>query len=73
LALFQLLGCIGAIKVNKKNSYEGAYQDSITAPLSRDYDDDAVGEDDKSDEDNPPDDPEAVLQEVMSAVEKVGN
>ena len=42
------------------------------APLSRDYDDDTVGQDDK-DKDDPPDDPEAVLQEVLSAVEKVSN
>ena len=39
------------------------------APLSRNYDDDAVGQD----EDDTLDDPEAVLQKVLSAVEKVSN
>jgi len=72
LVFFQLLECIGAVKANKKNGSKGAYQDSVTAPLSRDYDDDAVGQDDQ-DEDDPPEDPEAVLQEVLSAVAKVSN
>lgn len=73
--LVQLLECIGPIKTtwNKKKGSDmaGSYQDSITAPLSHDYDDDAVRQEDM-DEDLL-DDPEAVLQEALSTVEKVGN
>ena len=71
----QLLDTIGAVKKDKKkkDKYEGAYQDSITAPLGHEHDDDVVGQLDGGDED--PDisesDPELHLMEVLSAIEKV--
>lgn len=53
---------------------DDAYQDSVTAPLDRSFDDDAAGldeEGDDEDEDNPPS--TSPLQEVLTAVEKVSN
>jgi hypothetical protein len=69
----------------KKASSDGAYQDSVTAPLSRDHDEDITGfqdeleDDDDEDEPddtgtpiNPPPTPSAgQLKEVLTAVEKV--
>ena len=50
---------------------EGTYQDSVTAPLGRELDDDAVGLEDDGDDD--PEDPEVILQEVLSVIEKVSD
>jgi hypothetical protein len=54
-----------------KDTSEGAYQDSVTAPLGHEFDDDAVGLED-GDDDNP-EDPDVILQEVLSAIEKVND
>jgi len=61
-----LLEGIGAIKRDKKK--DDIYQDSVTAPVDRSFDDDAIGqeEDDDGDDDTPE------LLEVLSAIEKVG-
>ena len=50
---------------------EGGYQDSVTAPLGREFNDDAVGLEDGGDDD--PEDPEVILQEVLSVIEKVSD
>ena len=54
-----------------------AYQDSVLALMGCDHDDKAVGQEDDNDNDpDPPGAPEEhgfVLQEVSSAVGKVGN
>jgi hypothetical protein len=52
-------------------SRSGNYQDSVTTPLSRVFDDEAVGRDDKDEQD------EVMLEidhssSILSAVEKVG-
>jgi hypothetical protein len=52
-------------------SRSGNYQDSVTAPLSHAFDDDAVGKDDKDEQD------EVMLEidhssTILSAVEKAG-
>lgn len=68
----QLLKAIGTFKDNKKKHSNGAYQDSVTAPIGREHDDDAINRDDENDEDEDEDpDPEVMLREVLSAVEKV--
>jgi hypothetical protein len=46
----------------------------VTAPLGREYDDDAVGQNDGNNEANDmleSEDPELLLTEVLSAIEKV--
>jgi hypothetical protein len=64
----QLLKTIGTFKdISKK----GSYQDSVTAPIGREHDDDAVDHDDQDDDDDEDPDPEVVLSEVLSAIEKV--
>jgi hypothetical protein len=66
-----LLEGIGAIKeADKKKS---TYQDSVTAPLSREFDDDAVClEDQLEDElEDRPSNEALNHQEVLSAIEKV--
>ena len=46
----------------------------MTAPLGREHDDDAVGQDaDDDKESDPPPDSEEVLQEVLSAIEKASS
>jgi hypothetical protein len=66
-----LLQSIGAVKKDKKGDSETAYQESVTAPLGREHDDDAVGQDADDDKElDPPPDSEEVLQEVLSAIEK---
>jgi len=66
----QLLKSMSAFKDDKKGS-NSAYHDSITAPIGREYDDDAVGHEDEADDDDALANPEVVLSEVPSAVEKV--
>ena len=51
LAPYQLLKGIGAVKKSKKKDTLAAYQDSVTAPVDRRFDDDAEGADiDEEDE-----------------------
>ena len=73
-----MLECIGAIKNDKKDGTETAYQDSVTAPIGCEHDDDAVGQEDDNDDEEPepppaPKEQEVVLREVSSAVGKVRN
>jgi hypothetical protein len=63
-----LLKTIGTFKDDKKGP-ESAYQDSVTAPIGREHDDDAVGLEDEIDGENLG--TEVVLREVLTAVEKV--
>jgi hypothetical protein len=67
-----LLEGIGAIKPDKKKNHD-AYQDSVTAPLSRQYDEEVAAQEDPpdDDEDNLPNDTPENLQIVLSAIEKV--
>jgi hypothetical protein len=57
---------IGTIKEVEKNS---SYQDSVTAPLSREFDDDAVWLEDQPEDRSS--DEAGKHQEVLSAIEKV--
>jgi hypothetical protein len=74
LIVTQLLNGIGAISMTeskKATSRSGNYQDSITAPLGRAFDDDAVAQDDEDEQD------ELSLEvdsssSILSAVEKAG-
>ena len=52
-----------------KDTSEGTYQDPVTAPLGREFDNDAVGLEDGDDDD--PEGPE--VQEVLSAIKKVSD
>lgn len=65
-----MLECIGALTKEKKGNTEMAYQDAVTAPIGREHDDDAVGQEDDPDEPTTPEEQD-VLQEVTSAVGKV--
>jgi hypothetical protein len=72
----QLLETIGTVKKDKKkkDKYKGAYQESVTAPLGCEHDDNVVGhtDGDNGANDTPEyKDPELLLTEVLSAVEKV--
>jgi hypothetical protein len=62
-----LLECIGTIKNDKKDGTEMAYQDSVTASIGREHNDDAVGQedDDDDDDDNPDLPPTPEGQEVI--------
>lgn len=72
LIIAQLLEGIGAISTTdskKAMSRSGNYQDSVTAPLGRAFDDDAVGRDGEDEQD------EVTLEldsssSILSAVEK---
>lgn len=58
----------------KKASSEAAYQDSVTAPLSRSHDEDITGLQDEDEEDDDTIHPlmsSGQLKEVLTAVEKV--
>jgi hypothetical protein len=60
----------------KKAGSNPAYQDLVTAPLDRAHDEDIMGlhDEDENDEDDVPIDPSTsaeLLQEVLTAVEKV--
>ena len=59
----QLLESIGGIKRDKKND---TYQDSVTAPVDRSFDDGAVGQDENENEVDSSD----ALMDVLSAIEK---
>jgi|SRR6267154_2544120 len=66
LSVMQLLKGIGAIKPDSR-CRESAYQDSVTAPIDREHDDNAV----LFDETEEDDDQFNTLQGVLSAVDKV--
>ncbi|KIM75594.1 hypothetical protein PILCRDRAFT_13510 [Piloderma croceum F 1598] len=69
LAAVELLKGIGVLKHNKKKKGEDNYQDSVTAPIDRTFDDDAIGqEEDKEEQDE--DDSSQMLLGVLSAIEK---
>jgi hypothetical protein len=63
---------IGAIKPDNKKNHD-AYQDSVTAPLSRQHDDEVAAQEDppEDDEVNLPNDTSENLQVVLSAIDKV--
>jgi hypothetical protein len=68
--LLEGIGAISAAESKKATSRRGNYQDSVTAPIGRTFDDDATAQDDE-------DEQEAVSLEVkltsdiLPAVEKV--
>jgi hypothetical protein len=69
--LLEGIGAISAAESKKAMSRSGNYQDSVTAPLSRTFDDNAVGKDDEDEQD------EVSLEldmsgSILSAVEKAG-
>jgi hypothetical protein len=63
---------IGAIKPDNKKNHD-AYQDSVTAPLSRQHDEEVATQEDlpEDDKDNLLNDTSKNLQVVLSAIEKV--
>jgi hypothetical protein len=61
-----LLKGIGVLKRDKKGNEN--YQDSITAPVDRSFDDDAIGQ---QDEDEEGDEGDSMLLGVLSAIKKV--
>jgi hypothetical protein len=61
-----LLQGIGVLKRDKKSNKN--YQDSVTAPVDRSFDDDAIGQED---EDEGSDKGDSRLLGVLSAIEKV--
>jgi hypothetical protein len=65
----QLLEGIGTIKPDKKKSTRDSYQDSVTAPLSREHDNEVAAQEDPPEEDE--DDSSGNLHVVLSAIEKV--
>src|ERR1700676_595003 len=68
--ILQLLEGIGAIK---KTTDQGAYQDSVAAPLGREHDDKIAAQEDGLEDDsgNNIDDAPGDLQGVLSAIERV--
>jgi hypothetical protein len=61
-----LLEGIGVLKRDKKSNEN--YQDSVTAPVDRSFDDDAIGQED---EDEEGDEGDSRLLRVLSAIEKL--
>lgn len=81
-SLLQLLKAIGAFNANsklkKKRPPKTTYQDSVAAPLDREFDHDTVDHDDEEEEGDDEDEQEGcdaetemVLKEVLSSVQKV--
>ncbi|TDL19647.1 hypothetical protein BD410DRAFT_684736, partial [Rickenella mellea] len=69
--LSQLLEAIGAITPSSRAAAENAvYQESVTAPVSCEFDDEAVGNNDNG-EDSDNNSQGEVLNEVLTAVEKL--
>jgi hypothetical protein len=66
----QLLKSIGTFKDDKKCT-DSAYQNSVTALIGREHNDDAVGHKDEIEDEVPNPDSDVLLSEVLSAVEKV--
>jgi hypothetical protein len=64
---FKLLEGIGAIKANSLKKNHNAYQDCVTAPLNREYDNGVAGQEDQPEECISSNN----LHEVLSAVSKV--
>ncbi|TRM57541.1 hypothetical protein BD626DRAFT_411792, partial [Schizophyllum amplum] len=62
LSALELLEGVGAI--TKEKASRANYQDDVSAPLDRSFDDDAAGADDSDDEDDP-------AKEFRSAIAKV--
>jgi hypothetical protein len=69
--LLEGIGAISAAESKKATSRSGNYQDSVTASLSRTFDDDAVGRDDEDEQDEVSLEPDR-SGNILSAVEKVG-
>ena len=67
-----MLEGIGAIKPDKKKNHD-AYQDSVTAPLSRQHDEEIAAQEDppEDDADSLPNDTSENLHIVLSAIAKV--
>jgi len=61
-----LLEGIGVLKRDKKSNEN--YQDSVTAPVDRSFDDDAIGQED---EDEEGDEGDSMLLGVLSAIKRV--
>jgi hypothetical protein len=57
------------IKGDKKKKMSDCYQESMTLPLSWDYDDDVVGENDEDEDEG--DQSQEELHNVLTAIEKV--
>ncbi|KAG1811293.1 uncharacterized protein BJ212DRAFT_1278277, partial [Suillus subaureus] len=68
LSALVLLEGIGAIKASSMTKNHNAYQDCVTAPLSREYDNNVAGQEDQPDEVS-----SDSLHEVLSAVSKVSS
>jgi len=69
--LLESIGAISSTESKKAMSQSGNYQDSVTAPLSHMFDDDAVGRDNEDKQD------EVSLEldrsrSILSAIEKAG-
>lgn len=70
---YQLLEGIGAVKKSKKKtSTSSAYQDSVTAPVDRSFDD-AEGADEEDEEDDADGNDARALGEVRQAIQKVSS
>jgi hypothetical protein len=69
--LLEGIGAISAAESKKATSRSGNYQDSVTTPLSRTSDDDAVGRDDEDEQDEVSLDLDR-CGSILSAVEKAG-
>lgn len=68
--LLEAIGAISAAESKKATSRSGNYQDSATAPLGREHDDDAAGQDD-ADEQEVPSLVEDTTGNILSGVDKV--
>ncbi|KAF8209175.1 hypothetical protein K438DRAFT_1573231, partial [Mycena galopus ATCC 62051] len=71
LAAIKLLEAIGAISKSSRKKAEGrqtAYQDAVTAPLGRQYDDDFAGDDEDGDDEGEDSDVRGVVR--LQSVEK---
>lgn len=67
---FKLLEGIDAIKASKTMKNHDAYQDCVTAPLTREHDNDVAGQEDQPEDES---EPGENLHQVLSAVEKVNS
>lgn len=65
-----MLEGIGAIKANKTTKNHDAYQDCVTAPLTREHDNDVAGQEDQPEDESESDEN---LHQVLSAVEKANS
>ena len=58
------------LKHDKKKGDDN-YQDSVTAPVDRNFDNDAIGQEDDDEEEGDEDDSSQMLSGVLLAIEKV--